>query len=137
MSSEATQGNEISIYKGSLNPSCVIANVSKIEKAFPSLPTEFYQVFAERIKANGFCDTRLNDAVNSVIDNCVYPSPTLAQFLSFDKKFKVYNYEEMVKKWIELGQDIRKSYNAVKIVGRKKPVWAHIDDIQKYNLNKF
>jgi len=36
------------------------------------------------------------DAVNNVIDTCQYPTPTLANFLSFDRRAKVYDYDQLV-----------------------------------------
>lgn len=63
---------------------------------FPALPIEFYGVFIDRIKEKGFCNERLIDAVNHVIDNCQYPTPTAANFLSFDKKSKIYTYQEIL-----------------------------------------
>lgn len=88
------QNNEISIYYGELKQETVVRNVAKIKAAFPSLKPEFYQLFIERLKEKVFTDQRLNDAVNNVIDNCQYPTPTLANFLSFDKRVRVLDYKQ-------------------------------------------
>ena len=126
--------NEISIYRGELTTPCVIKNIARVKAAFPSLPKEFYKAFSERIIDNNFNDDRLRDAVNHVIDTCVYPIPTIAQFISFDKKFKVYHYEDMLKKANEFGPGAWGSYKVVKFPDREKIVWVHVDDIKMYNL---
>ena len=128
------QIDEISIYKGELSSQCIIRCVSDIKKSFPTLPVGFYDVFADRLKANNFTDQRLQDAVNFVIDTCVYPTPTIAQFIGFDKKIKLYTYQDMVTKVEEFGAEIWNSFKPVKIEDREKPVWVHVDDIKKYNL---
>jgi len=127
--------NEISTYKGELTPRFVMEQMAKIQNAFPALPSGFYEAMSARLKEAGFCNERLSDAVNHVIDTCIYPQPTIAQFISFDKKVKLYSYQDMLKMaddglWSE-------SFQAVKLDGRTFPVWAHIDDIKKFNLQIF
>ena len=128
------QDGEVSIYEGALNTDCVIYNIARVKKAFPSLPLDFFDVFTDRINESGFNDDRLRDAVNHVIDTCVYPTPTIAQFISFDKKYKVFTYDEMLKKCDELGAEIWKSYQSIDLTEIEKPVYAHINDIKKYHL---
>ncbi len=132
----AIQTNEISIYKGELSTKCVISNIAKLKKAFPTLPAGFYDVFSDRLIANGFCDTRLNDAVSDVIDNCIYPTPTIGTFISFDRKFKVYHYHDMIKMSDEIGSEIWNSYKPVAFPERETTVWVHVDYIKRYNLNQ-
>lgn len=122
---------EISLYRGTLTPKFVIQTVGKIKKAFPALPIGFYEVFDDRIQEHGFNDDRLRDAVNNVIDTCPYPTPTIANFISFDKKFKIYTYNEFLKMCDEgIGTNLK----ALKFPDRIYPVWAHIDDIKKHSL---
>lgn len=122
---------EVSIYTGPLTAKCIIENIAKIKKAFPALPLGFYDVFMDMIKENTFTDTRLRDAVKHVICNCQYPQPTIAQFISFDKRFKVYTYSQYCKLCDE-GDG--KNYQPVAINGNTKPVWAHTNDINQFNL---
>jgi len=127
----AINQNEISIYLGELNTKCIVGNVAKIKKSFPGLPIGFYDVFSDRITENGFCDDRLNDAVNYVIDNCVYPTPTIAQFISFDRKIKILNYNEYLK----LCDDgIGNNYKPINFKDRETPVWIHVNDIKQFNI---
>lgn len=124
---------EMSIYRGSLTPVFVLESSIKIRNSFPSLPKEFFDVFSDRIQENNFCDSRLKDAVNHVIDNCIYPSPTIAQFISFDRNVNLYSYEDMTKKENQ-SRGTFKRYKPVKIKGVSKPKWASISDIELYNL---
>ena len=123
--------SDISIYKGNLTARNLVKNIAFIKKAFPVLPIDFYDLLTDRIKANNFSDERLNDAVNNVIDTCVYPQPTIAQFISFDKRIKVYDYSEYCK-LCEEGQG--KNYKPIKFKNRPAPVWIHINDIAIYNI---
>ena len=131
------QENELSIYKGSLTTPVVIESIARIKKSFPSLPIGFYEVFSERLKANNFTDARLKDAVAHVIDTCPYPTPTISNFISFDKKIKLNSYEEMVKKVNEFGPEIWKTYKPVKFPEREKVVWVHIDDMKIAKLTEY
>ena len=131
--------DNISVYRGELTTQAVISEVKKIKLAFPGLPAGFYDVFSDRIKDNGFCDDRLRDAVAHVIDNCVYPLPTIAQFISYDKCYKVYTYDQMLEKFAdaEMGSDFWKYYKTFQFSNRSKKVWIHIDDVEKYNIKEF
>lgn len=94
-------------------------------------------IFSERIKENGFTDERLKKAVNYVIDNCVYPTPSLADILSFDKKVTVYTYDKICE-FVNLhGEMIFKMYRPIKIEGLNRPLWANIEDINRYKLELF
>lgn len=132
--SVAIQENELSVYAGELTPNCIIHNVVKIKKSFPTLPEGFYEIFADRIKENGFTDARLNDAVNNVIDNCIYPTPTIGQFISFDKRIKIYKYHDVIK-MIEDG-DLKAfdRYKKINLPGLPESVYIHINDIAKYKI---
>jgi len=50
------------------------------------------------MQESGFSDERLIDSVNHVIKTCIYPTPTMANFLTFDKRVKLYTYNEVVTK---------------------------------------
>jgi hypothetical protein len=128
------QGNEVSLYSGSLNNECLLKSIALIKKAFPALPIDFYEVLIDRIKDNGFTDQRLIDSVNFVIDNCPYPTPTIHHFISFDRKYKYLTYDQMLAKSDEFGKEIWDSYKPVKLQSDLKPVWVHVNDIAKYNI---
>lgn len=132
---EKTGYYEISVYKGELTPVCLAENVVKIKKAFPILPKEFFDVLEERIFENGFSNERLIDAVNNAIDNCIFPTPTIAQFIGYDKKIKLYTYNQVLEMNQELSGKAFNFYKAVKVQeGQKTPVYVHVNDVEKYNL---
>jgi hypothetical protein len=101
-----------------------------IKKAFPALPLDFYDVFIDMVRETGFSDQRLRDAVKYVVCTIPYPTPTIANFISFDKRIKLNTYDEMLKKASELGQEVWRLYKPVKLPERERAVWVHIDDIK-------
>lgn len=99
------------------------------------LTDQYFDLLRERLDAHGFSDERLRDAVNYVIDNFKWSSPpAIANFISFDRTFKIYTYEEIMKKANEFGQEVWNNYKAVKFRGRPKKVWVHVNDIELYGL---
>lgn len=110
--------------------------VVAIKKAFPSLPTSFYDMFDNRIKDNKFTANRLRDAVIHVIDNCIYPTPTIANFISFDRTLKFKTHEEMCKEALTYEQ-IWKQWLPVKFPNLPRIVWVFENDIVKYKLEAY
>lgn len=101
--------------------------------SFPALSGAFYDMLTDRLFANSFCDERLNMAVEHVIDNCIYPTPTIAQFISFDRKIKLYDYRQMLVLLGSIGQKaFSELYKAVKI--GESAMYAAINDINEFNL---
>jgi hypothetical protein len=113
----------------------IIRSFASIKLAFPSLPRGFYDILDDRIKANGFTNQRLKDCVASVIDNCQYPTPTIANFISYDKTVKLHKYEDIMNMAGKYGDDIWDSYKAVKLAGMPKKAWIHINDIERYGIH--
>lgn len=127
----------LSLYNDELTGDNVTLNVVKIQKVFPALSKEFYDIFQERLKDKGFTDQKLNDAVNYVIDNCIYPTPTIANFLKYDKNIKLYSYEQMLKMNNEYAGQAFKYFRPVQIANLEKPMYASKSDIETYNLTEF
>jgi hypothetical protein len=90
-----------------------------ISQAFPTLPKEFFDVLTERLKANGFCDERLMDSVNNVLDTFQYPTPTIAEFISYDRRTKLYTYNEALNKVSEYGRPMTEIFAMKEIDGKK------------------
>ena len=126
--------NSVSIYHGELTTQCVIKQVKKVKSAFPALPDGFYKVLTDRIKELNFSDDRLIDAVNNMIDTCVYPTPTIANLISWDKRIKLYNYQQIIELVNQYGASVWDNYKAVKISGVTSRVYASMVDIEKYGL---
>lgn len=132
-SSNISEHSTLSIYNDSLTIECVKYNCAKVLTAFKGLDTNFTNLLTESLKRNGFTDKRLTDAVNHVIDNCVYPTPSIAEFVSFDKKVKLYSYEEMLK----LGYGTEPFRKIRLSEEQEKPLWVFGSDFEKYGLKKF
>ena len=126
----------ISIYSGELTLQVVIAQNIEIKKAFPELPNDWYDVFQKRIIENQFTNQRLIDAVNYVIDNCQYPRPTIAQFISFDKKIELKNGHEMMR-LVSEDRNVYDKYSLVKFPGMDEVMFAKNTDIKKWKLKLF
>lgn len=81
-----TKSQESLLKTSQLTAITLTKSVDKIKKAFPTLPVGFYDVFCDRLKHYQFTDDRLLKSVNYVIDNCLYPTPTIANFIIADKE---------------------------------------------------
>jgi len=126
----------ISGYRGVLTPEGFIKGVKRIKMAFPSLPPSFYEILSERIKELGFSDERFADAINYVIDTCTYPTPTVANFISFDKGARLYTHYELVKMMEDYCGNVWDDFKPVHIDGLSKPLFASLADIERYKLNQ-
>lgn len=111
---------ELSLYNDPLTTKGIVDNIRRIKSAFPDLPAEFYDVFTDMIQQDKFTDARLKDAVNHVIRTCIYPRPTIAQFISYDKRKKVFNYLDMCKKVDEYGGKIWVHFYMIDLPDGKK-----------------
>ena len=103
--------------------------MDKLKFAFPDLKPEFWLVIKERIKANNICDDRLLDAINHCIDTCIYPTPTIATIIGFDKRIKTYTFTEVLRIVNETGMTQDKLFISID-TGNGSPVW-----IDKANFN--
>jgi len=123
---------EVSLYDDALaGPKDIVDASVKIKKSFPLLPMGFYDMFDIRIRETGFTAQRLTDAVNFVIDNCIYPQPTIANFISYDRTVKFKTHEQMCK------EDLWSSHVAVKFPDMPKVVWVFANDVERYKLTKY
>jgi hypothetical protein len=121
----------LSVYHGNITQENFVSSVARIKVAFPDLNKDFYQLLKERIMEKGFSDQRLTDAVNHVIDTCLYPTPTLANFLSFDKRVKLITYQELCT-LIGKGEATMDAYERMRING--KVFFVRKDEKRLYNL---
>jgi hypothetical protein len=125
-----TTNNSISIYQDGLTIPFAIEQTLRLKKAFPSLPQGFYDILLERVKETGFTDHRLKDAIDSLIDNCVYPTPAIANIISFDKRVKLHAYNDicdLVVKGSSWGD-----FSKVKIKG--KYFWITNTDKEQFGI---
>ena len=101
------------------------------KSAFPALQASFFDVLIPMLKECSFSDERLLNSVKNVIKTCVYPTPTIANFLSYDKKIKLYSYDDMLK-LTETDKKAFESHKAIIIYGIT--LWAHVLDIHGFGL---
>jgi hypothetical protein len=98
---------------GHLEPELMIKQIHKAKCAFPANPPEFWDVLMDRLIEKGFTNERLRDAVDYVIDTCQYPTPTAANFLSYDRLEKLYTYNEVCDMVTRDGYDMKKCFEKV------------------------
>ena len=124
-----TPKNSISIYTGDLSTKTIIKTNKIISDCFPDLEQGFYNQFNRLIKNDGFSDQRLIDAVDHVIKTCIYPRPTIAQFLSYDHRIDLHSYQN-IKKMCNTNYNAFEEYQYVESLKK----YAHKSDIKKWNL---
>lgn len=96
----------------------------------------FFDMFDVRLRANGFTVQRLSDAIAHVIDTCPYPTPSLANFINFDKVMKHRTYAEMCQEVLH-NEAVWNNWLAIKYPDMPKVVWVHANDIATYNLERY
>lgn len=122
---------QLSVYTGEMTPETLVEQATKIIKAFPAVTNGFVDILFERAKEKGFSDQRIKDAVNHVIDNCQYPTPALANFLSFDKRIKIYSYDQVCIQVADKGADFN-SFFRMEI--NKAPFWILKAEKELYSI---
>lgn len=117
------EGSFISAYTpGLLSDRTGLEITNKVRHAFPSITTEFLRLLVSRMRSENFSDERATDAVNHVIDTCEYPLPTIARFLSFDRRKRVFSYNEMLLFLSQNQGFTTKHFEIIEIGGKK--VWS-------------
>lgn len=104
----------------------------RLKKAFPALPSGFYDILLDRVKELGFTDARLKDAVNHLIDNFTYPSPSIANIVGFDKRVKLLTYSDMLEEVNKTGRAM--DLDHVKVKKNGKLFWISKADKEMYNI---
>lgn len=93
---KSSEGLVVSRYVSGRLTELGIARVTAYVRAsFPSLGRDFPAMLVEAMIRNQFSDERAIDAVNHVIDNCEYPEPTIARFISYDRKVRLYSHSDV------------------------------------------
>lgn len=130
---QQVQNDSISIYKDELTTIEVINQFKKLKLSFPQLSEGFYDILSDRIKKNGFTDKRLKDAIDNLIDNYIYPLPSIASIISFDKRIKLLTYYQMCDLAYHFGKSVWCNYKVIK-TNAKQRMYASITDIELYHL---
>lgn len=124
-----TQVNSLSVYKDELTQQTIVECNLIIRQAFPTLGQGFFIQLNRLITENGFTDQRLREATDHVISTCIYPQPTIANFLSYDNRIKLYTYREVVS-MTDLNRNAFEDYKLIESLDR----YASTYDIKKYKL---
>lgn len=130
-------GRQVSIYgKGQVDKDVWGKASIVIKKTYPLLSNDFISVLYERMQEHEFTNERCLESIKHVIDNCVYPTPTIANFVSFDKHIELLTYPQMLKKNDELQGRGFKYYSAVDF-GLSKPLYTSNVNVEKYKLKRW
>lgn len=87
--------SEISLYEDKkAEPQLIATELAKLKASFPAMEMSYISVLSERLQANGFTEQRLKDAISTVIDKFRYQKPNIADIIGFDRKTKLYTYNE-------------------------------------------
>lgn len=87
----------ISLYVGNpITSQTEKKGVDILAEAFPTLKAGFFEVLHEMLIDERFTEARFMDAVKNVIKTCVYPTPTIASILNWDKSLRLYDYQELL-----------------------------------------
>lgn len=116
---------EISLYgEGQVSPEALAGCFVDLKKAFPKLSDGWYDLLEKFLDAEKFTDRRLMDATQNLIKNCVYPEPTIANILGFDKLSKLWTYEEALAFSNDFSTERRRIFwDGLEIHDKEKKLW--------------
>jgi hypothetical protein len=117
--------SEISLYgEGKVSASGFALNIVKLKRAFPKLPDGWYTILEEMLDEEKFTDQRLTDAVNHLIKTSIYPEPTIANLLTFDRKAKIWTYEEALAFSNDFSTERRRKFwEGLEVYDQEKKLW--------------
>lgn len=93
----------------------------------------FTDLLTESLKRNGFTDQRFTDAVNYVIDNCRYPKPSIADFVSYDKNVKVFTWRDIVHNSFDFSKFVKIRISE----DQSKPLYIRQEDFETNNFIRY
>lgn len=122
---------EASLYgQGKVSPECLALNIVRIKDSFPKLGNGWYRQLEHFLDSENFTDQRLNDAVENLIKTSVYPEPTIANILGYDKKIKIFTWDELGKISCDYSPNARQAFwNQYSII--------KIEDQTRYVLKEY
>lgn len=126
--------SEISVFTANEASDVQIAQtVKKLSVAFPDMKPQFFNLLAEQIAKSGFSSTRLDYALNTILNTFHYKQLTIADIMSIDVKCKVYSYTEMSCEVDKKGSAMS-AYSPIWFGNAKKPHWVLTVDKERYML---
>lgn len=86
----------ISLYSDNIvSDQTIITGIAKLKVAFPKMSDDFFNLLVEMIIEEQMTEKQLIDSVKHVLKNFQYKELTIANILSYDKKVKLYTYNEV------------------------------------------
>jgi len=126
---------ELSLYKKSeITQEVAIKNIAKLKIVFSDLTQDFYTLLITEMRKRGFSNERFNDATDHVIGTCIYPKPTIAQFLSFNHIIETLTYRQIMKR-NDTDRGIMNLYTSADIDGNM--LFVRNEDFKKLRLKKW
>lgn len=117
---ESSSQSELSIYKGEIaSKEEIKTEVKKLIAAFPEVTNDFLIILIERLVENGFTKERVKDAIGHTIDTNPYKRPSIADIISFDRKIRLYTYNEVQAKCMP-GYLAFEHFERIEIGGKKR-----------------
>ena len=87
---------EISLYGDEIaTPEDILPACVRLRGSFPKMDDVFFNLLSERIVEKKFTAQRLKDAVNYLIDNFQYKELNISDVIRFDKRLKLYTYNDV------------------------------------------
>lgn len=134
---EKCKENKLSIYRtGKVSVESLAQGIKFIRGSKPELSNDWYDVLEIMLDQNGFTDQRFKDAVQVMISTCVYPKPSHADILSYDKFIDAYTWEELLTNVKDASNEYRGKYleSFVRIIHYGEERWCKKEDAIKYKL---
>lgn len=117
---------EVTLYKGEpATKQQILNDTARLKKAFPQIEDATMAILIERMASAEWTQRHVQDAINHVIDNCEYPTFTIARIMNFDKKKRLYNYSGYCN-LISEHKAVHEDFGTIKIDGR--PYWYLIHE---------
>jgi len=99
----------------------VVKNIMRIRKSFPDLHDGFYEIISEMVFKLRFTKKQLEDAADNLIINFRYGrEPNPAEILSWDKKIRLYSWNEIADICDKENSSVWDKFQKVKISGYDK-----------------
>jgi hypothetical protein len=115
----STTCTEISLYNDQPAETDHIKNeCRRLQLVFPVIKAEFILIMAERIKARKMTGKQLTDAIDNLIDNFKYQHPTVADVVSWDRRIKLYSYDEAVNHANKIGGYLSEIFDKTNVNGQ-------------------
>lgn len=99
--------------------------------AFPAIQPQTSAILYMEIKESGMGEKRLNAAITYVIRNFTYKTPSIGDVLSFDRKLRLYTYDEVCGKVVLEGVKMNQFF----LVPDSGKLWALKIDAKRLGLD--